>query len=232
MKTKKKTVKGKFIVIEGGDGAGKGTQLAKLKEALKAQGVKVFSTDFPRYDSSLFGALCGRALKGEFGDFRHLDPHLASLCYTLDRVSAKREMEDMLKRGILASNKYTPSNVAYQAAKLRGKKKKEFIDFLERAEYGELGLPKPDLVIYLYVPPRISHQLVAKKDARSYLGQKKGKRDQHEQDFAYQQAVVKTYIKLAKARPDWVVINCVKKGKLMSVEEIHALVYAQVSKLL
>lgn len=232
MKINKTNSRGKLIVIEGGDGAGKGTQTKMLIDVFKIHGLTVSTLDFPRYEESLFGALCGRALKGEFGDFRHMSPYIASLPYTLDRASAKEKIKEHLKNGIVISNRYTPSNVAFQSTKLNGKKKKEFITFLENAEYGEMGLPKPDLVIYLHVPMKIAHELVAKKEARSYLALKKGKRDQHEQDKKYQADVIKTYRELANERPDWVCIECTKKGKIMTPEEIHTMVFEQVLKLL
>jgi dTMP kinase len=219
MKTK---LKGKFVVLEGGDGAGKGTQTELLINAL-SRSVVVQKFDFPQYEGSIFGKLCGEALKGLHGDFRHLSPHLASLPYTLDRVTAQDRLKVALKKGLAISNRYTPSNTAYQAAKLTGKEKTAFVSFLETAEYSALGIVKPDLVIYLHVPVDVAHALVAQKDTRSYMG-KKGARDQHESDIQYQRDVVKTYLWLARTRPDWKVIDCTRKGKLLSREEIHEMV--------
>ena len=221
--------KGKLIVIEGGDGAGKATQAKLLIDALKQKSVSVEYLDFPRYDESLFGALTGRALKGEFGDFRHLSPYLASLPYSLDRVAAKDAIKAALGKGIVICNRYTSSNVAFQATKLSGKARRDFIDFLERAEYDELGLPRPSLVIYLYVPAHIAHELVAGKERRGYLNKKKGARDQHESDHRYQGMVVDTYLHLCRRRLDWKAIVCARKGKLLSREEIHARVMKEVS---
>ncbi len=194
---KKTSVKNKIFVIEGGDGSGKGTQLKLLSDVLKNKGHVIAEYDFPQYEGSTFGKLCGEALKGAHGDFRNMSPYLASLPYTLDRLSAREKMVNDLKRGIVLCNRYTPSNVAYQSSKLKGVKKEEFITFLERAEYEEFGLPKPTKVIYLYVPPKNSHALVAKKEARTYLGNKKNARDQHEKDLSFQRAVSKTYLDLA-----------------------------------
>ncbi len=71
-----------FIVLEGGDGSGKGTQAELLRKTLE-QSTVVTMFDFPRYDGSFFGALVGRALKGELGDFKGLSPYLASLPYMI-----------------------------------------------------------------------------------------------------------------------------------------------------
>lgn len=220
----------KFIILEGGDGSGKGTQTKLLIEALQAEGQSVKTFDFPQYESSLFGKLCGEALKGMHGDFLGLSPYLASLPYTLDRVSARDTLNSAIKTSTVICNRYTPSNVAYQAAKLSGKAKKDFINFLEKAEYGELGLPEPDAVIYLYVPGKVAHALVAQKETRGYLG-KKGARDVHEKSTSYQEKVIQTYLSLAKTRKNWHVVRCVERGKLLSREEIHARIRAVVSKI-
>lgn len=213
---------GRLIVIEGGDGSGKGTQSELLVKKLREAGQHVELMDFPQY-GEVFGALCGRALKGEFGDFKNLSPYLASLPYTLDRVTAKDKMLEALKRGHVICNRYTPSNVAYQAAKLAGKKRVEFIEFLERAEYEVLGLPKPDAVVYLRVPAAVAQKLILTKAKREYLGGK-AKKDQHEKDVAYQIAVMKVYVELSKQRPSWKVIECVKAGRMQSIEEVGNMV--------
>lgn len=213
--------RGKLIIIEGGDGSGKGTQSELLIKKLRESGQKVQYLDFPQYDKT-FGALCGRALKGEFGDFKKLSPYLASLPYMLDRLTAKDKITEALKHGWVICNRYTPSNVAFQAAKLTGAKRKEFINFLENAEYKVLGLPEPDLVIYLYVPVAIASKLVAMKQKRHYL--KGAKKDQHEKDVSYQKKAADMYTSLAKNRSNWKIINCIKKGKLASVEEISGMI--------
>ena len=128
--------------------------------------------------------------------------------------------------------KFLPSNIAYQAAKLSGAAREKFVRFLEDVEYRELLLPSPALVLYLYVPVRIAHALVAEKTARAYLGSGRGARDQHEKSRAYQERVVKTYQWLAKKNPNtWKVIPCAPRGKILSREAIHRLVLTEVEKL-
>jgi dTMP kinase len=230
---KKVARKGKLIVLEGGDGSGKGTQTRLLIDALAKAGVNLQEFDFPRYEGSSFGKLCGEALKGLHGDFRNMSPYISSLPYVLDRVSAKNTLEQALEKGTVICNRYTPSNIAYQSAKLSGKEKQDFIKFIEDAEYKELGLPKPDLVIYLYVPIEMSQKLIGKKKARSYLG-KQGSRDQHEQDVAYLVRAVQTYLELAEKykRQNWHVVDCLEKGVMLSRDEIHRKIFGIVQKYL
>lgn len=214
---------GKLIVIEGGDGAGKATQAELLMTALRKKKIKTTYFDFPQYDTSFFGNLVGRALKGEFGDFRHLSPYLASLPYMLDRATARQELRAALKKGVVVCNRYTSSSAAFQSTKCdRPKDRKAVLDFIERAEYDELGIPRPDAVIYLHVPPAISFKLIASKDGRNYMNKKKGARDQHETDRSYQVAVADTYLRLARARSDWMLVTCAQDGQILSREEIHS----------
>lgn len=212
---------GKLFVIEGGDGAGKGTQAELTLAALKERGEVTFF-DFPQYESSTAGAIIGRALKGVFGDFRNLDPHLASMAYTVDRATAREKMRDALSRGHIICNRYTPSNAMYQGAKFDSPDEQDaFIKLLEKLEYEELGLPRPDLVIYLKVPYEVGQRLVKQKAVRAHLGSEQGIMDQHERDVAYMKAVIDLYGRTAEDRSDWRVIECVHDGEIRPIADIN-----------
>ena len=219
---------GKLVVIEGADGSGKGTQARLLTKVIQEYTNATFF-EFPRYKKSAFGKLIGRCLAGDFGDFVELSPYLSSLPYILDRARAKYLLLESLKEGHVICDRYTTSNIAYQAAKLPEKERVEFIDFIEKGEYEELGLPVPDLVIYLAVPVEISTELVTKKSLRAYLNGDT-KKDQYEADAGYQAKVAEMYQWLAKNNENWQVINCVKNGKLLSREEIHLKIMKLVKK--
>ena len=202
--------RGKFIVIEGGDAAGKKTQ-ANLALAKLQQTTTTAFFDFPRYEQSMSGKIVRDALDGKFGDFRNLDSHLASLPYTLDRVAAGAAMWDALSKGNVLCNRYTPSNSMYQGAKFADEQKQsQFIEWLEKLEYEEHNLPRPSILIYLHVPFDVSQKLMEGRQ-----------KDQHEQDVAYLERVVELYLRVASRRADWGIIECVKDGELMSREEIH-----------
>lgn len=218
-----KIKKGKLIVIEGSDGAGKATQLKLLQQYLKKQHYKVQTIDFPRYYDSFYGKMVAQFLRGEFGTLKEVNPYLASLLYALDRGQAGPEMEAWLSKGeYVLSNRYATSNLAHQSAKLTAGKRKKFIDWDLELEYKINKIPKEDIVIYLYVPYKISRKLVLQKtrEVRAYAKGKK--RDIHEKDLVFMKNSEESYLRLVKQFKHWIKINCVdKKGNLKSREEIH-----------
>ncbi len=221
---------GKMIVIDGTDGSGKTTQAKLLKDYL-AQGDKpVKYIEFPRYYSSFHGEMVGRYLKGEFGSLDEVNPYLASLIFSLDRLTAKKELDDWLTGGCyVVANRYTTSNMAFQTARLPKGKQNEFLNWLLNMEYKVHKLPKEDIVIVLYVPVEIGQQLVDKKGSRGYVKGKK--RDIHEEDLEFLKKVENKYLELIEKFDHWVKIDCVdEKGKLLTKKEIHQKVIKTLEK--
>lgn len=217
-----KSRKGKLIVLDGGDGSGKATQAEMLVNYFKNKGAKVKYYDFPRYYNSFHGKFVGRFLSGEFGGLDDVSPYLASLTYALDRASAREEMEDWLKHGgYIVSNRYVTSSLAHQAARLPANKRPDFMKWLNELEYKQHKMPRPDLVLYLYVPWKIGLALTKKKaNNRKYV---KGL-DIAEKDIRHRMESEKMYLALAK-RKDWVKIDCVdEKGELLSKDVIHKMI--------
>lgn len=211
--------KGKLIVIDGGDGSGKTVQSQLLLDYLKKKNVAVKYYDFPRYYTSFHGRIVGRFLAGEFGKLEDVSPYLASLAYALDRASAKEEMDEWLGHGgVILSNRYATSSMAHQGARVASSGRKEFIDWIDELEYKVHKIPREDIVIYLHVPWRIGMELTQKKGDRGYIG--KGA-DITEKDLHHREEAEKMYLSLAKSRANWVVVECVKNGKLLSKEVIH-----------
>lgn len=214
-------MRGKLIVIDGNDGSGKATQVGLLLKYLKKRNRKTAFIDFPRYYTSFHGRIVARYLTGEFGGVNEVNPYLASLTYALDRLSAKPDMDKWIREGkIVVANRYVSSNMAYQSAKLPSGKRAAFLRWLSHMEYGIHKLPKENVVIYLHVPVDVGQELISRKKARKYL---RGKtRDIHEDLVSYQQAAEQMYLKLCRANPHWIKIECMgRDGKLRALADIH-----------
>lgn len=216
-----KRKRGKLIVIDGGDGSGKTTQVAILVDYFKKNYIPIKSVDFPQYYKSFHGKMVARFLRGEFGDIDEVSPYLASLSYALDRATIKNEMDDFLRKGgYIVANRYATSSMAHHGAKFSNKKERdEFLKWIMELEYKEHKIPKEDIVIYLYVPWKIGIELTQKKEKREYL--KDQAQDIHEKNLQYRKSVEKMYILLAKRYPHWVTINCIKDNKILSPDKIH-----------
>lgn len=221
-------MKGKFIVIEGTDGSGKGTQVRLLIKRLHEVGVPVEMVDFPQYDnaSSYFVA---KYLRGEYGTADEVGPYRGSLFYALDRYDKSFDIKKWLREGKhVIANRYVSANMGHQAGKIDDPKKRdEYLEWLHNLEYGICDIPEPDQTIFLYVPPEIGQELVDHKNLRNYTDGKK--RDIHEADLDHLRKASDAYFYVAK-KYDWTTIDCTKEGKLLSREEIHDMVFNSLVK--
>lgn len=215
---------GKLIVIEGTDGSGKSTQFKKLTERLEKDTVDFRRIVFPRY-SEASSALIRMYLGGEFGEKpSDVNPYAASTFYAVDRfASYKQDWEQYYEQGgVVLSDRYTTSNAVHQTSKLSGADRVEYLKWLYDFEYAKLGLPKPDLVIYLDVPTDFTEQMLRKRESDTDT-----KADIHEKDMAYLAECRETG-RFAAAHYGWTVIQCVKDGKMRTIEDIHDEIYCRV----
>jgi dTMP kinase len=195
-------MKGRFFVIEGLDGAGKATQVRLLAKKLRAKGQKVTIFSFPNYESS-FGSFIRDTLAGKHGDIKAVDTYYRSIPYAVDRLLVRDKIIAALKKGVVLSDRYTTSNLAFGAASCAPVGRASYQKFFEELEYGSFKLPKPHRVIYLQVPVSVSRKWLTKE--------RKGKLDSNERDMQFQEAVEAEYGKLAK-RKEWRTIAC-KEGE-------------------
>ena len=219
---------GKLIVIEGTDGSGKSTQFRMLWEHLQADQVSFQHIVFPRYkeDSS---ALIRMYLGGQFGDKpSDVNAYAASSFYAVDRyASYKMDWGKWYEDGgLVLSDRYTTSNAVHQASKEPEEKQAAFLSWLYDFEYEKLGLPRPDLTIYLDVPTDFTEKLPRSREANTNT-----QADIHEKDMQYLATCRETGRKAA-AFYGWTVIDCVKDGAMRSIEDIHREIYAHVQKCL
>lgn len=219
---------GKLIVIEGTDGSGKSTQFRLLSEHLERDGLAFKHLVFPRY-SEPSSALIRMYLGGEFGEKpSDVNPYAASAFYAVDRfASYKMDWGKWYEDGgLVLSDRYTTSNAVHQASKEPEDRQEYYLQWLYDFEYDKLGLPRPDLTIYLDVPTDYTEKLLRHREQDTNT-----KADIHEKDMAYLATCRKTG-KKAASYYGWKVINCVRDGAMRSMEDIHNEIYAAVLKCL
>ena len=215
---------GKLIVIEGTDGSGKSTQFRLMSERLKNDGVAFKHIVFPRYDQDS-SALIRMYLGGQFGtNPTDVNAYAASAFYAVDRYASYKKVWGKWyeEGGLVLSHRYTTSNAVHQASKEPEETRGEFLRWLYEFEYEKLGLPQPDLTIYLDVPTDFTEQMMRTREAATNT-----KADIHEQDIGY----LATCRRMGKAAAEyygWTVINCVRDGQMRSIEDIHEEIYRHV----
>ncbi|HHT62920.1 MAG: dTMP kinase [Bacillota bacterium] len=224
-------MKGKLIIIESGtDSSGKATQTRLLYEKLKEEGYPVKKVEFPNYQSPS-SALVKMYLKGDFGqDPGEVDPYISSTFYAVDRyASYKTEWEDFYHRGgIILADRYTTSNMVHQGAKLKGKEKDKYLDWLWDLEFSIYKLPVPDGVIFLDMPIEFSILLMAERENK-ITG--KREKDIHERNRDYLKSSYENSLYVAD-KYKWSKISCVDGKRLRTIEEIHDDVYEKVKLIL
>ncbi|PIR38784.1 MAG: dTMP kinase [Candidatus Zambryskibacteria bacterium CG10_big_fil_rev_8_21_14_0_10_42_12] len=215
--------KGKLIVLDGTDGSGKATQVALLKKRLQKNGVKVKTIDFPQYKNNFFGKLIGECLAGKRGDFIKVDSRIASTLYAADRWETSRKIYSWLEQGyVVIADRYVSSNQIHQGGKIRNnKERREFLKWLDDLEFKVFKIPRPDLLLYLHLPVKLSFELLQKKSLTKKKHYLEGKKDLAESDVKHLEDSRKSALKLVKESNQWAQIECSEKGHILSREEIN-----------
>ena len=215
---------GKLIVIEGTDGSGKSTQFKLLTERVAREGHEFQRLVFPQYREES-SALIRMYLGGEFGTRpSDVNAYAASAFYAVDRYASYKKVWGQWYEngGLVLSDRYTTSNAVHQASKEPEEKQAEFLKWLYEFEYDRLGLPAPDLTIYLDVPTDFTEKMMRSREAATNTHA-----DIHEQDLEYLATCRKTG-KAAAEFYNWTVIDCVRDGAMRSIEDIHEEIYRHV----
>lgn len=199
-----------LIVLEGLDGAGKSTQVRMFREYLESVCPKVEYIHFPRYDAPVYGELISKFLRGGFGSIGTVHPQLVALLFAEDRHGAAPLIRETLEEGgTVLLDRYVYSNIAYQCAKLASDiEAEELRRWILETEYGQFGLPLPDLNLYLDVPISFVEKSLASHrdgDDRSYLH---GGSDIHEADIAFQCRVRDFYRRQVGLDPTFLTVGC------------------------
>ena len=221
-------MKGKLIVFEGTDGSGKATQTKLLVQALERQGLAVRQLTFPRYDQDS-SMLVRMYLGGAFGaDPSAVNPYAASTFYAVDRYASY--VQDWGRwyeaGGLVVTDRYTTSNAVHQAGKLPDGECQSYLRWLFHFEYDLMGLPRPDLVIYLDLPAELSAALRRQREQSTGATA-----DIHEADDAYLRRCRENALRVVTF-DGWRRIDCSRNGNLRTPEDIHREVWDLAAPLL
>ena len=213
---------GKLIVFEGVDGSGKSTQYKILCDRLEKQGIPFRKLVFPRY-SEPSSALIRMYLAGEFGDKPgDVNADAASAFFAVDRYASyvQEWREVYLAGGLVVPDRYTTSNAVHQASKLPLSEREKYLRWLFEFEYERMGLPEPDLVLFVDVDLETALSHLRKREAETDT-----KADIHERDKEYLSASISA-ARTAAQLYDWRRLD----GSA-SVEEIAAQALREAEKL-
>ncbi len=213
---------GKLIVIEGVDASGKATQTEKLYNRLLGEGYHTRQISFPDYNSD-FSVPVKRYLAGDLGkNAEDVSPYAASLFYAIDRyASYKRDWGAFYRvGGVLVADRYVTSNLVHQGAKIKGDKQ-AFIQWLSELEYEKLELPKPDLVLFLDMPPACARRLMANR-ANKITGEQQ--KDIHERDPQHLDRAYNSAMEVASVA-GWQIVSCARGEEIRSIDEIGEEIY-------
>jgi thymidylate kinase len=175
-----------FVVLEGVDGCGKSTQVARLAERFRRDGREVVTTREP-------GATpAGTAIRAVVLGEEPIEPVTEALLIAADRAEhAAGVLRPALERGaVVVSDRYTPSSLAYQGV-ARGLG----VDEVERLSAWATGDLRPDVVVVLDVTAEVA------------ASRRAGPGDRMErEDGRFHDAVRQAYLDLAP-RYGWIVID-------------------------
>ena len=213
--------KGKLIVLEGIDGSGKSAQYRRLCTRMENDGIDYHHIVFPRYDKDS-SALIRLYLGGAFGAKpTDVNAYAASTFYAVDRFAAYKDDWGAYYEagGLLLSDRYTTSNAIHQGSKLTGQERLDYFAWLRDFEYRLMGLPKPDLVLYMDIYLDLSLARIKRRQEKPNTSG-----DIHEQDVAFLERCLKT-ARFAADYYGWEKIPCRIDGEERALEEKNAEIY-------
>ncbi|MDR0920132.1 MAG: deoxynucleoside kinase [Oscillospiraceae bacterium] len=206
-----------LIVLDGIDGTGKTTQFELVQKHLTEKGVAFKAISFPDYNEKS-SELVKMYLNGEV----EANPYAASTFYAVDRyVSFKKFWEEDYKKGtLILASRYTTSNLIHQLPRVPKEQWRDFTKWIENFEYHKLALPRPDLVIYLTLPPKVSMKLIEKR------GEAK---DIHEnQAFLEKCSAAGEYI---AEKLKWTTVVCGEEERIYSIENINDVIMYHINSM-
>lgn len=223
--------KGKLLVIEGTDCSGKETQAKKAVEYFKNKGINIYEYSFPNYESTtgkiVGGPYLGKSYicEGWFSEGAvNVDPLVASAYYAADRRYNIKEINEHLENGdIVLLDRYVESNMAHQGGKIKDpKKRQEIYQKLDTLEFEIMELPRPDAVIFLYMP--FEYAAILKKNREESA-------DQHESNREHLEQAEKAYLELTE-KYNYIKVDCVKNDVIRTIDDISSEVVSRIEEII
>ena len=155
-------------------------------------------------------------LNGDFGtNPNDVNPYTASTFFAVDRyASYKKDWGSIYENGgIFLSDRYTTSNAVHQGCKLPDEELPAFFSWLTDLEYNKMGLPEPDLVLYLDVDLETSIARMRRREEKTHTHA-----DIHEKDLDYLRRCLHTADRAADYY-GWTRIPFQKDGAERDVDE-------------
>ena len=128
-------------------------------------------------------------------------------------------------RGVVIADRYTTSNAIHQCSKLEPGEWDGFLQWLFDLEYRKMGIPQPDMVVYLRVDPEVSQALMLSR----YSGHEE-RRDIHEKDLDYLRRCQRAADYCA-SRLGWTVVECCEGGGMRAIESIQTEIIGHIGRL-
>lgn len=197
---------GLFIAVEGGDGAGKSTQVRLLAEALSARGHSVICTREPG------GTAVGRQIREVLLHGEDVSPRAEAMLYAADRAHhADTVIHPALDRGeVVLTDRYMDSSMAYQSA-ARGLRQ----DDIRGLSMWATGGLVPHLTVLLDLPVTVG---------RARLGESLDRLEREGAEF--HERVRSAFLELAAAAADrYIVLDATTDP-----EDLHAAVLEAVDQ--
>lgn len=216
----------KLIIIEGLDGSGKSTQIALLEKYFENLSVPFRKIKLPDYESPS-STLVNMYLGGEFGsNADDVNAYAAGAFYAVDRFASYKLNwgKDYENGKLILADRYATSNLIYQMEKIERDEWDEFIEWTSDFEYNKIGIPKPDLVIFLDMPVEVSQRLMTSR----YNGDE-GKKDVHEVNVEFLNKCRGSAFYAAE-KQNWKIVSCSDGENPLPIDEIHNKIVELVKK--
>jgi len=167
-------------------------------------------------------------LGGDFGDNPDsVNAYAASSFYAVDRfASFVQDWRGFYESGgLILTDRYTTSNALHQGSKITEEQRKDFFEWLYDYEFNLMGLPAPDLVVYMDIDAEFAATRLRRRQTETGTDA-----DIHENDITYLKNCAQSG-RQAASQFGWQSIRCVNDGTERDKDEVHEEIYQIISKL-